>query len=631
MAPSPGAAYDQGVATYPPQFLDEIKSRLRASDIIGRHVPLKKAGREWRGLSPFNKERTPSFFVNDEKMAFFDFSSGQSGDIIKFLMVHQNRTFPEAVEELAGIAGLEVPRATPEDARRMSEREVLIKVLDTASRFFRKALASDEGREARNYLIRRGVSQDSVERFAIGYAPNGWETLKRFFLGRGIEESILLRAGLLKKRDDGTTYDGFRNRVMFPITDARGRVIAFGGRALEKDAPAKYLNSPETEVFHKGRVLYNWGRAREHLKGDAPLMVCEGYMDALALDAHGFGAVAPLGTALTEDQLRILWRVTPAPVLCFDGDRAGRAAAERALERALPQLSSKQSLRFVFLPDGEDPDDLLRRGGRNAMAGLLDERFDPEETMWRLALDRHGSGSAESIAALETEIMERAKRIQDPALASALRQAFKNRLYELRGQIIRAGQDKRRGRGPNKPGPTRLSPELRTRLKNTRAGAPQSAAREAQLVVGLVHHPAIFRKFEEDILELRIEDPGLAGVLSRVVSALVADPDLDSETLRSQLTNWPEVDAHYQRWSADPLVRALRFVKQNATDDEACSGWRDAYLIDRRQKVLAAELNDAGAEAHLDPSREKIWLNSVRLSLGSHQEQQGPGDDPVSS
>ncbi|GGY39982.1 DNA primase [Parvularcula lutaonensis] len=612
------------MTSFPPQFLDELKSRLRASDVIGRHVQLKKAGREWRGLSPFNKERTPSFYVNDEKMAFFDFSSGNSGDIIKFLMLHQNRTFPEAVEELAALAGMEVPRMTQADERKLSEREVLYKVLADASDFFQKALMEPEGAEARDYLRRRGVKRSSLEAFGLGYAPQGWDSLKRFFLGRGVDEKILVSAGLLKVREsDGSTYDGFRHRVMFPIFDGRGRVIAFGGRALEKDAPAKYLNSPETDVFHKGRVLYNFGRARTKLKGDAPLLVCEGYMDALALDAAGYAAVAPLGTALTEDQLRLLWRVQQAPVLCFDGDRAGRSAAERALDRALPALSAKQSLRFAFLPDGEDPDDLLRRGGKPAMDQILAARSDAEDTMWQLALARHGAGSAENIAALETEIMERASRIQDPAMKGAMRQAFKDRLYDLRGQIIRDSKERRQAQRKRRvQPPAKLSPELRSRLGQGGIGAPKNSAREAQLVIGLIHHPQLFHHFEEDILALTIEDPDLAKLWSRTVDALIGAPDLDFEGLRTQLSVCSEAESIYQRWSADPLVRTVRFIRRDAEDGIAKDGWRDVYLIDRRQKILNAEISEAGAEAHLDPAREKIWLNSVRLSLGAGTDRQ---------
>ncbi len=619
------------MSRFPSTFLEEIKTRLRTSDVIGRHVSLKKAGREWRGLSPFNKERTPSFFVNDEKQAFFDFSSGRSGDIFKFLMLTQNRTFPEAVEELASLAGLEVPKESPAEERRASEQEKLLAILADAQGFFRQALESDEGHEARDYLRRRGVRQSSADAFGLGYAPPGWETLKRHFLGRGVGEDLLLRAGLLKKREeDGTTYDGFRHRVMFPIRDPRGRVIAFGGRALSAQAKAKYLNSPETEVFHKGRVLYNFGRARQRMKGETPLLICEGYMDALALDAAGFAAVAPLGTAVTEDQLRLLWRITPVPVLCFDGDRAGRAAAERALERALPHLSARQSLRFVFLPEGEDPDDLLRRGGAPAMQELLDARTDAEETMWRLACARHGTDSAEHLAALESELKERANQVQEPTFKGALGRAFKDRLYALRGELFAARRKKERVQRQRKgPATPQLSDALRKRLGQGGLGGPNPAAREAQLVVSLIHHPEIFARYEDEILGLELIDPDLSKLLTRTIDLLVGSPDLDSDALRSQLSGWSEASSTYKRWSEDPLLRIVRFTRQDADAETARSGWYDAYLIDRRQKILAAEVNEAGAEAHIDPGRERVWLDSVRLSLGAHTgaEQSEDGED----
>ena len=609
------STYIFSVTSFPPSFLDEIKNRLRASDVIGRYVALKKAGREWRGLSPFRKERTPSFFVNDEKAAFFDFSSGTHGDIFKFLMLTQNRSFPEAVEELAALAGLEVPRQSEDDRRRASDAEILRDLLAEAANFFRAELMSAEGGDARAYLRRRQVSAASVDAFGLGYAPPGWERLRRHFLGRGVGDEMLVRAGLLIRRDDGSTYDRFRNRLMFPIRDSRGRVIAFGGRALSPDDTAKYLNSPETEVFHKGRVLYNFGRARDRLKGGAPLLVCEGYMDALALDVPVFAAVAPLGTAWTRDQLRLLWRVEPAPVLCFDGDRAGRDAAERVLDRALPLLTPRQSLRFVFMPEGQDPDDIVRKSGPAAMEALVSARTDPEETMWRLALARHRTDSAEQIAGLENELRQRAARVGDPPMRDALHRAFKDRLYSLRGELYVRKRYRRRALGDRQREPARLSPALRDKLGQGGTGAPNSTPREAQLVLALVHHPHLFGEFETEILNLEVHDRDLAQLLKRTVDLLVATPDLDSETLRSQLSDCSAVYSVYQRWSKDPLVRITRFVRQDAEADAAKAGWLDAFRIDQRHKVLSAEVNEAGAEAHMDMAREKIWLKSVQLSL----------------
>ncbi|MEM7739586.1 MAG: DNA primase [Pseudomonadota bacterium] len=604
---------------FPPPFLDEIRSRLRASDVIGRHVQLKKAGREFRGLSPFNKERTPSFYVNDDKAMFFDFSAGKSGDIFKFLMLTQNRTFPEAVEELAGLAGLDIPRATPEESKRLSERDTLLGILTDAARFFSAQLRDEGGYEARQYLLKRGVRAESLQRFGLGYAPAGRDVLKRFFLGRGVSEELMMRAGLIIEPDGGRArYDRFRDRVMFPISDARGRVIAFGGRALSKDVQAKYLNSPETEVFHKGRVLYNISRARERLKDDQPLLICEGYMDALALDAAGYPAVAPLGTALTEDQLALLWRLERAPTLCFDGDRAGRAAAERALDRALPQLSAKQSLRFAFLPEGDDPDDLLKRGGREAMDAVLEARTDPESTMWRLASERHGTASAEQLAAFETELRERSQRIADSALRGHLQAAFKDRFYKLRGELFKANKQQKRP-GAQRKGPARLSEALRHRIGQGVTAGRQGTVREAQLVIGLIHHPRLFHQFETDILALSLEDPSLAQLWRRTIDAIVAEPALDSTRLRYQLTGWSEAENTYQRWSADPLVKVVRFTRQDASDEEAAAAWRDAFLINRKLKVLNAEVTEAGADV-LSELGHKNWLDSVRHSLAVHSD-----------
>ncbi|MCQ8184941.1 DNA primase [Parvularcula maris] len=603
------------MASYPPDFLDELKSRLRASDVIGRHVPIKKAGREWRGLSPFNKERTPSFYVNDDKQAFFDFSSGQSGDVIKFLMAFQNKTFPEAVEELASLAGMEVPRSTPQEVKRASEQDVLRKVLADAQDFFRKALLAPEGQDARDYLRRRGVGQQAAERFGLGYAPNDWEALKRFFLGRGVEEKVLLRAGLLKVREqDASTYDGFRHRLMFPIHDHRGRVIAFGGRALSSEAKAKYLNSPETEVFHKGRVLYNLTRARERMRGaDGQILVCEGYMDALALDSAGFAAVAPLGTALTEEQLRLLWRLTPAPVLCFDGDRAGRAAAERALERALPELSASQSLRFAFLPEGQDPDDLLRKGGKRSMQEILQAKADAEETIWQLALARHGTGTAEQLASVETELKARTNAVKDETFRQALFRAFKDRIYNLRGEQFAARRQRQkterlRGRHVH----ARLSPELRSRLGQGGSGGPAGSIREARLVISLIHHPHLFSRFEDEAMSCEFQDGSLARLWSQVIHHLVESPDLDSEGLRSQLSGCSELQTIYERWSRDRTVKTSEFVRHDVAREVVEDEWYDAYTINQRQKHLAEQAIQAAETS--SPNERRV---STLVKLGA--------------
>ena len=339
----------------------------------------KRAGRELKGLSPFKQERTPSFFVNDHKGSWFDFSSGQNGDIFKFVMLTEGLSFPEAVERLAEEAGLPVPKASPREVEQEDERARLYAVLEASARFFEEQLTRPVGSEARRYLDKRGLTAGAIARFRLGYAPNDRSALREHLAKAGFSTAEMTVSGMLVTGDDiPVAYDRFRHRIIFPITDMKGRVIAFGGRALDPDAPAKYLNSPETPLFHKGAILYNAHNARGAAHDKVQVIVVEGYMDVIALSEAGFPqTVAPLGTALTEDQIRLLWRMAPEPVLCFDGDAAGRRAAFRAVETVLPHLKPGFSVQFAFLPDGLDPDDLIRQHGAAAFQVVLDTKLLP--------------------------------------------------------------------------------------------------------------------------------------------------------------------------------------------------------------------------------------------------------------
>jgi DNA primase catalytic core len=324
----------------PDGFVEELKARIRPSDVIGRKVKLTKKGKEWVGLSPFTNEKTPSFYVNDQKRIFKCFSSGTGGDVINFIMETERLTFIEAVEKLAEEAGMQLPKASPEAAEAYDHRKRLVAACEAAANWFEDRLRSGEGAAARTYLDGRGLSGDAWKRHRLGYAPDDWRRTRAHLLAQGFTDAELIAAGLIKESDKGgEPFDFFRGRLMFPITDVRGAVIAFGGRGLTPDAKPKYLNSGDTELFHKSAVLYRYKAAREALGAGegGGLIVCEGYMDAIALAEAGFGqAVAPLGTALTEDQLQLIWKAGPEPVMCFDGDRAGLGAAYRALDRALP-------------------------------------------------------------------------------------------------------------------------------------------------------------------------------------------------------------------------------------------------------------------------------------------------------
>jgi DNA primase len=393
---------------FPPQFLDELRARLPVSEVVGKRVRLKKAGREWKGLSPFNKERTPSFFVNDQKGFYHDFSSGKSGDIFTFTMESEGVTFPEAVERLASLAGLAMPKMSREAEAEEGRRRTLHDVIALAAKFFEATLASRAGARARGYLADRGLDAPTQVKFRIGYAPSERFALKEHLGGLGVPVDDMIEAGLLVSGDDiQIPYDRFRDRVMFPIDDFAGRMVAFGGRALDKDAPAKYLNSPETQLFHKGRMLYNGAGARKAAHHSAQVIAVEGYVDVIAMVTAGYEAtVAPLGTALTEDQLALLWKMADEPILCFDGDAAGRRASYRAVDLALPHITPGKSLRFASLPQGQDPDDLIRSAGAGAIADVLAMARPLAEVLWTRETEGGRFDTPARRAGLEARINE---------------------------------------------------------------------------------------------------------------------------------------------------------------------------------------------------------------------------------
>src|SRR6478609_3719320 len=421
---------------FTPQFLDELRARLPVSEVVGRRVKLKKAGREFKGLSPFQQEKTPSFTVNDQKGFYHDFSSGKHGDIISFLMETEGVGFAEAVERLASMAGMALPAATPDAARHEQRRKTLHDVMELSAKFFADTLASRNGAKARGYLGDRAITPATQLQFRIGYAPGGPGerfALKEHLGAQGIPVEDMVEAGLLVAGDDiPVPYDRFRDRVMFPITDVRGRVIAFGGRALEKDVPAKYLNSPETPLFHKGDNLYNLSTARLAAHNGSPLVVVEGYVDVIAMVGAGFaGSVAPLGTALTENQLALLWKMADEPILCFDGDRAGQKAAWRAADMALPHLKPGKSLRFALLPEGQDPDDLARSGGRTAIEEVISAARGLADIIWSREIEGGTFATPERRAALEARIGELANGIRDEVIRRYYRQDLVERLQRM--------------------------------------------------------------------------------------------------------------------------------------------------------------------------------------------------------
>ncbi len=418
---------------FPPQFLDELRARLPVSEVVGRRVKLRKTGREFVGLSPFNKEKSPSFTVNDQKGFYHDFSSGKHGDIFGFIMETEGVAFPEAVERLAQMAGVPMPKFSKEEEARDEKRKTLHEVMELAAKFFEATLAGRGGAKARGYLADRSLDSATQLKFRLGYAPGERFALKEHLGGLGISVEDMVETGLLIAGDDiPVPYDRFRDRVMFPITDFRGRIIAFGGRALASDAPAKYLNSPETPLFHKGSNLYNGAVARQAIHDGAALIVVEGYVDVIAMVLAGYpAAVAPLGTALTEDQLGLLWKMADEPILCFDGDKAGQRAAFRAVDMAMPRLLPGKSLRFAMLPDGQDPDDLYRSGGREAIAEVLAGARPLGEMLWSRETEAASFDTPERRAAFEARVHEVVRSIGDESVRKYYAQDFSARLRAL--------------------------------------------------------------------------------------------------------------------------------------------------------------------------------------------------------
>ena len=521
---------------YDERLLDEIKSRLRLSDVIGRTVKLRRQGREYVGLSPFTKEKTPSFYVNDDKGHFFDFSSGKNGDLITFLQETERLSFPEAVERLASEAGVALPEQDPRGAEEDKKRQGLSDWLAAAASWFEGELRRPGGREARAYLERRGLGQEDWTRFHLGYAPAERTRLKDYLVPKGAQPAELVDSGLLiAPEDGGAPYDRFRERIIFPILDGRGRVVSFGGRALDAEARAKYLNGPETSLFHKGRVLYGLPEARKllHSGGEgAPLVVVEGYMDVIACQRSGIAAAAPLGTALTEEQMELLWRLHPEPTLCFDGDAAGQRAASRAIDRALPLLKPGKSFRFALLSGGKDADDVLRSQGPGALKAQLSQGTPLVEALFARERNLEPIETPERRMALRGRLRQAANAIQDKELASAYREDLLKRFDEtFPPQAARA-----QGRGPYTNGrfgvPPLATAEAKAAAKRlARALDPTAAA----IAKGALDDPARLDGHLEELEAIGLGDPALEELAREIIRLRLEGDVLDTEPLARHL------------------------------------------------------------------------------------------------
>ncbi len=587
----------------PNAFLEELRARLRPSEVVGRRVRLTRNGREFIGLCPFHDEKTPSFTVNDDKGFYHCFGCGAHGSVIDFEMEQGGLSFREAVEQLASQAGLQMPREDPQEAERENRRAGLREVMEAACRWFERQLHTAPGAEARRYLLEaRGLTQATVQHYRLGYAPGGRGVLRDALQREGITEDQLVEAGLLiRPEDGGQPYDRFRDRVIFPITDRRGRVVAFGGRLLGDGRP-KYLNSPETPLFRKGEVLYGLAQAREAARNAGRVVVAEGYMDVLALAQAGVQeAVAPLGTALTEDQIDGLWRLAPEPVLCFDGDDAGQRAAARAAERALPRLRPGVTLRFALLPAGEDPDTLVQRRGARALHERLDNADALVDVLWRSLRQAHRLDTPEARARLERAADDMAGRVGDRTVGEHYRRALRDRFFQaLRDQrgTGRSGGG-RRGRSGN-------TGERRPQAPATPPAAPPDGRtiRGRLMLATVLLHPGIFDSVGERLGTLGFHDPALDKLRQEVIKRLSEASGLDSATLCRHLRDLGYGSAVDSLLAEATSIHAA-FAHPEADPETARAGWEHLYDLCHWQ-ALEADLQQAGERLAADMSENTL-------------------------
>jgi DNA primase len=589
----------------PPGFLDELRTRLSIGQVVGRKVMWdQRKSNQGKGdlwaPCPFHQEKSASFHVDDRKGYYYCFGCHAKGDAISFVRETENVGFMEAVQILAGEAGMTMPARDPEAQKKADRRTLLAEVMEQAVQFYRLQLKTGAGAEARMYLAGRGLGDAALERWEIGLAPPGWQNLRDHLTGKGVPEDLILGCGLAKASQQGKKpYDTFRHRIMFPIRDARGRAIAFGGRAMDPTDNAKYLNSPETELFDKGRNLFNLKPAREAAGKGQPLIMAEGYMDVIALSEAGFGAsVAPLGTAVTETQLQMMWRVSPEPVITLDGDLAGQRAAMRVIDLALPLLEAGQSVRFAMMPDGQDPDDLIKGAGAGAMREKIDGAMPMVNLLWQREIEGKTFDSPERKAALDKALREKIMQIKDSSIRSHYGQAIKDMRWDLFGSA-RPQQGGARHRMWTPKG-AKLPAQTSTKASALAGGTMhEDQLREAVILAILIKNPLIMNDFYSALERMRCSSPDTNQVRDAVLRMDVGD------SLEAQITD--EIgSAPLESLFAQAHVAITPAVRRPDNGDLArmCLAEEFAKLTARRGHVH--EVEDAIEELSSDAADERL-------------------------
>ncbi|MHA6688219.1 DNA primase [Mesorhizobium sp. A556] len=623
---------------FPPAFLDEIRDRVPISSVIGARVSWDRKktnaprGDYW-ACCPFHGEKSPSFHCEDKKGRYHCFGCGVSGDHFKFLTELDGLNFPEAVERIAEMAGVALPARDEQDEVREKQRASLTDVMEMATSFFEERLHSADGAKARAYLRERGLSPATQAAFRLGYSPDSRNALKEFLAGKGVGKDDIEACGLVVFGDDiPVSYDRFRDRVMFPIPDSRGKIIAFGGRALSPEVSAKYLNSPETELFHKGNVLYNFVRARKALAKGGAVIAVEGYMDVIALAQAGFdNAVAPLGTALTENQLELLWRMSGEPVLCFDGDQAGLKAAWRAADMVLPAIQPGRTVRFALLPEGKDPDDLVKADGPDAFRAVLAEARPMAELLWMRETAGGVFDTPERRAELEKRLRELTARIRDESVRFHFNQDMRERVQSFFG-TQRGNRQQRPGeffgnRGGGKGGPAQggqfgggqfgggqfarggqaggraaITESLGRSAMVKRSGELMSV-REATIIVALVNHPALIDENFAHVEFLDLANADLRRLHATLLDAMAHDMANDRDAVIATIERagcraiWERAVGLIKRTRQWPALEA-------ASLDDARDAFSQALHLHRSARTLHKELKQAESALATDPTDE---------------------------
>ncbi|MEQ1754538.1 MAG: DNA primase [Micropepsaceae bacterium] len=622
---------------FTPRFLDELRDRLRVTDYVGRKVKLVRRGRNHTGLCPFHTEKTPSFSVNEEKGFYHCFGCGEHGNVFDFVMKTEGLSFPETIERLAADAGMELPKRDARDEMREKAQRSLHEIMEMAADFFEAELKGPRGSKARSYLDGRQLTGSAVQPFRLGFSPDSRHSLKDHLASKGVTVEDMVEAGLLVAPEEGgTPYDRFRGRVMFPIIDPRGRVIAFGGRTLDPDGKPKYLNSPETPLFRKSMVLFNFGPARKAVTQGAALVAVEGYVDVIALVVSGFaGAVAPLGTALTEEHLEMMWRVVPEPILCFDGDAAGIKAAQRGIDIALPLLEPGHSLKLALLPSGQDPDDLIRSKGSAALQTVLQDSLSLSEMLWRREIESADLSTPERRAGAEAKLMGLIDGIGDPKVREHYRTMMRDRLRELfsPGKAKRDWGQPQRGAGafrprqfgklfqPERPGARPVwTPPVSDALRRSAAGRglastdkPSGMAEEAMLLA-VLRHPFLLDGFAEVLAGMTISEPKLDKLRRELLHAASLDQSLDSHGLRDHLRQRGFGDV-CERLERQPMLKSMAVTRSDTPHSDVLREFQ--HVLSRYRKLTELESEHSlAAEAF---KREATEENFARLRAIDHE------------